>query len=247
MTLYERYINGQTEKVYEDIFALNEDAFSITHLPDIEKVLTETFERVSYNIDIIYSELKNIDYLFKKDCKYNFQRPVVKPLTNTDELLVKLDSVVKPFGFIPLSLKMFYKIVGSCNFGWDYETNEDIIWPCADPLQIISLDDLVSEVTNEDNLSYMTDGYEKERYTSLQLAADYLHKDNISGGPPYSLLITKDRSVDGLFLNEEHNTSFINYLRICFENCGFSRISDSGYDNDNQSFFSKVKPQLKSI
>jgi hypothetical protein len=99
----------------------------------------------------------------------------------------------------------------------------------------------------EDNLSYMADSYEEDGYTSLRLAADYLHKDNISGGPPYSLLITKDLSVDGQFLNEEHNTSFINYLRICFENCGFSRIADSGYDNDNQSFFSKVKPQLKPI
>ena len=124
---------------------------------------------------------------------------------------------------------MFYRIVGSCNFAWDYETNEDFIWQCADPIQIISLDDLVSGVANEDNLSDMADYYQEEGYASLQLAADYLHKDNISGGPAYSLLITENPSVDGQFLNEEHDTSFINYLRICFDNCGFSRITNPEY------------------
>lgn len=247
MTLYERCINGQTEQVYQDISALGQDAFLPANLLDIEKVLTETFHRVSYNIDIIYSELKNINYLFKTEFEYNFQRPIVRPLADTEKLLTKLDTLVRPFGFVPLSLKMFYRIVGSCNFVWDYETNEDFIWQCADPIQITSLDDLVSEVVDEDNLSDMADNYKEDGYASLQLSADYLHKDNISGGPAYSLLLTEKPSVDGQFLNEEHNTAFINYLRICFDNCGFSRITNPEYDNDYQSFFDKVKPQLKPI
>ena len=94
MTLYERYINGQTEKVYQDILALRQDAFLTTNLPDIEKVLTETFQRVSYNIDIIYSELI-VNYLFKSEFKYNFERPIVKPLADTEKLLTKLDTVVR--------------------------------------------------------------------------------------------------------------------------------------------------------
>jgi len=117
MTLYDRYINGQTEQVYQDIYALGQDAFLPANLQDIEKVLTETFQRVAYNLEIIYSELKNIDYLFKTRFEYNFQRPLVKPLANTEQFLEKLEIAVKPFGFVPLSLKMFYRIVGACNFG----------------------------------------------------------------------------------------------------------------------------------
>ena len=108
MTLYDRYINGQTEQVYQDIYALGQDAFLPANLPDIEKVLTETFQRVAYNLEIIYAELKNIDYLFKTEFEYNFQRPLHKPLPDTDTLLKKLDKAVEPYGFVPLSLKYFY-------------------------------------------------------------------------------------------------------------------------------------------
>jgi hypothetical protein len=247
MRFYERYLNGETGIVYAEIYKLGEAAFLPENFSDIEKVLTETFERVAYNLEIIYHELISINYRFKTDPKYNFERPLVKPLPNTYALLARLEEIVSPFGFVPVSLKMFYKIVGSCNFGWDYETNEDFIWQCADPIHIISLDDLVSEISDEDNLSDLKDYFEEDDFVALQLSADYLHKDNVSGGPPYSLQLTPQPSIDGNFLNEEHNTTFINYLRICFENCGFPKIINSEYENDYQEFFDKVKPQLKPI
>ena len=225
MTLYDRYIKGETETVYEDIYKLGEDAFLQSNYVDIEKVLTETFERVAYNLDIIYKELLKINYTFKSNFEYNFERPLIKPLENTDKLLEKLDNSVRSFGYVPISLKMFYKIVGACNFGWDYETNEDFIWQYADPIQITSLDDLVSEMTDEDYLDDLKEYFKEDGFISIQLSADYLHKDNISGGQPYSLQLSSKQSIDGQFLYEEHNTTFINYLRICFDNCGFSRIS----------------------
>ena len=247
MTLYDRYINGQTEQVYQEVYTLGQDALLPANFPDVEKVLAETFRRVAYNLDIIYSELQNVNYLFFKESQYNFQRPLVKPLPDTEELLVRLEKAVSPFGFVPLSLKMFYRIAGACNFGWDYDTNEEYIWQFADPIQIASLDDLVSEVTAKDFLSDLQEYYEADGFVSLPLSADYLHKDNTSGEPAYSLKITNRQSVDAEFLNEEHNTTFINYLRICFDNCGFSRITNSGNNNDYQAFFDKVKPQLKPI
>ncbi|MFG4000576.1 hypothetical protein [Flavobacterium aquidurense] len=247
MTFYERYLTGETEQVYEDINKLGKDAFLPNNLEDIEKVLTETFERVAYNLNIIYKELIAIGYLFKTDFQFNSDRPLIKPLAETDQLLYKLDKTIESFGFVPTSLKIFYKIVGACNFGWDYDTNEDFIWECADPIQIISLDDLVSYISDDDNLEVFQEYYNEDGFVSLELSADYLHKDNISGGPPYSLQITPESSIDAPFLYEEHNTTFINYLRICFENCGFSRITNSKYKNDYQSFFEKVKPQLKRI
>lgn len=247
MTFYERYLNGETEQVYEDIYKLGKEAFLPNNLSDIEKVLTETFERVAYNLDIIYKELIEINYLFKTDFPFNSERPLIKPLQETDQLLFELDKTVKPFGFVPISIKLFYKIVGACNFAWDYDTNEDFIWECADPIQIISLDDLVSYMTDEDNQEVLQEYYDEDGFVSLELSADYLHKDNISGGPPYSLQIPSEQSIDAVFLYEEHNTTFINYLRICFDNCGFSRITNSENKNNYQSFFEKVKPRLKRI
>jgi len=168
-------------------------------------------------------------------------------LPGTSVLLDKLEKNVKPFGFVPLSLKYFYKIVGGVNFVWDYETNEDFMWQLADPIQIASLDAVVDTVTGKYWREEMQEIVEEGDPPCLELSADDLHKDNISGGPPYSLEITTHPSVDGLFLNESNNTTFINYLRICIDNCGFPSIRRPDCDNDYQAFFDKIKPLLKPI
>jgi hypothetical protein len=248
MDFYERYINGETKAVYDDIYKLEEKAFLPENLFTIEKVLEETFRRTAVNLEIIYSELQRIDYQLKTEFQNNSDKPLVKPLPNTVDLLKKLDETVKPFGFVPLSLKKFYQIVGACNFAWDYEVNENFFWDYADPIQIMSLDDLVSFITDEYWFEEIEEYLEDDLGPAhLELAADYFHKDNVSGGAPYSLEITKKPSIDGLFLNELHNTTFVDYLRICFENCGFSNISKTDLKNDYQSFFSRVKPQMIEI
>jgi hypothetical protein len=164
-------------------------------------------------------------------------------------LIQQLDNAVQPFGYIPLSIKYFYKIVGGVNFVWDDETGEDFLWRMADPIQVASLDAVVETVTGkywkEEMEQYIQD--EKLEPAFLDLAADDLHKDNISGGPAYALQITKKPSIDSNFINEPNKTTFIDYLRICFDNCGFPGIARPEMDNDYQAFFDKVKPQLKSI
>lgn len=246
MTFYKRYIKGETEEVYREIQTLEQAAFLPTNLPDIENVLTETFQRVACNLDIIYAELKNTYYLFKTEFNYNFERPLHKPLPETLLLLDTLDRAVKPFGFVPLSLTYFYRLVGSVNFVWDYSTSEDFRWQLADPVQIISLDALVEAVTDKYWFEEMEENVAEGNGAFLELAADALHKDNVSGGPAYSLEITRYPSIDSLFINEPNETTFINYLRICFDNCGFPGIrSDNA--NDYQPFFGKVQPRLKPI
>lgn len=167
--------------------------------------------------------------------------------TSTARLLTKLEKAVKPFGFVPLSLKYFYEIVGGVNFVWDYDKGPTLMWNMADPLQIASLDALVESITDKYWREEMKECIDEGDVLFLELSADELHKDNVSGGPAYSLMITKQPSVDSDFLNEPNNTTFINYFRICFDNCGFPSIKRDDYNNDYQAFFAKVKPQLKQI
>ena len=249
MSFYERYMNGETEAVYTDIRELEEKAFLPEHLADIEKVLTETFSRAKQNFQVIYEALLNRGYLFNKTPKSNFQRPLHQPLPDTDELLEKLDDTVKPFGFVPLSLKYFYKIVGGVNFCWDYETNEDFLWRMADPVQVFSLDAVVSELSKGHWLEEMQEYAEEDEFFEayLDLSPDSLHKDNISGDIPYAIEITPEPIIDGFFMNEPNDTTFIDYLRICFDYCGFPGLANSTHDNDYQSFFDEVKPKLQKI
>lgn len=247
MTFTERYKNGETTSVYSDIAKLGQAAFSQKHLTDIEAVLTETMERTAHNLAVIYDELQRVNYNFKREIKYSFEAPLNKPLVNTDKLLVKLDKAVKPIGAVPLSLKFFYKIVGSCNFAWDYETDANILWEGGDPIQIVPLDDLVEEVTGEDWQDEMEENKEVDGSSYLQLSADYLHKDNISGGPAYSIEVTANPSIDGKLLNEEHETTFVDYLRISFENCGFSRADALERIPSFEEFCDQVGPKLKKL
>ncbi|MEO6632851.1 MAG: hypothetical protein ABIN13_14045 [Mucilaginibacter sp.] len=250
MNFFDRYINGEDGRsVYSDIYDLGQEAFSDKYFDDVQSVLTETFNRVAFNLEIIFLELKNINYAFKTEFQFNSERPLLRSLLDTDVLLVKLNNAISDFGQIPLSLKLFYKIVGSCNFAWDYDSRPEMFWECADPIQINSVDDLVNYVSGDDWTEYLSEILEDDnsQLPYLELAADYFHKDNISGGPPYSIHLTKEPSIDSLFLNEANETTFINYLRICMENCGFSRITEPEYGNDYQEFFEKVKPRLKMI
>ncbi|RBQ10102.1 hypothetical protein [Pedobacter miscanthi] len=247
MTFYSRYQNGETQDVYNDIEKLGEKAFSPDFYPDVEKVLIETFERVKFNLDIIYNELININYVFWKN-EIGDDDAIIKPADNTDQLFNTLAKSIEPVGKLPQSLKIFYKIVGSCNFAWNYQENENIMWEMADPIQITPLTYCVSEVTDEYWLEEMHEYIEDEEFGSafLELSADNFHKDNVSGGAPYALQLTQAKSIDGYFLNEPNETTFINYLRICFESCGFPGMRNQS-NQSFQNFFDKVKPQLKKI
>jgi len=247
MTFLERYKNGETTEVYSDIDKLGQHAWSKDHFLDIEAVVIETMQRAAYNLTVIYDELKRINYNFKHEIKYSFEAPLNKPLSDTEELLTQLEKSVKPFGSVPLSLKLFYKVVGSCNFAWDYETNKNISWECSDPIQIAPLDNIVEEVTAEYWFEEMSDNKEVNGAAYLELSADYLHKDNISGGPAYAIEITPNPSIDGKLLNEEHQTTFINYLRIVFENCGFGRADEFERTATLKSFCDRVGPKLRRI
>ncbi len=249
MNLYERYLNGETRTVYQDMFGLGNLAFSPKYKEEVEKVVTETFERVAFNLEIIHKELVAIGYVFKTECKHNFEKPLHKPLENTELLLKQLDDAVSPFGFVPLSLKFFYKIVGGVNFVWDIDTNENIMWDMADPIWIGSLDSVAEEVTDQHWKEHIQQYVDDQNVgcAFLDLSADDLHKDGISGGPPYAIQITDTKTIDSRFMNEPNDTNFIEYLRICFAAYGFPGLSREDSNNSYKAFFDRVKPQLKEI
>jgi len=248
MNFLQRYNHGETVQVYADIYDLGQAAFSEAHYADIHAVMQETMRRVAFNLETIHHELEGIGYNFKRHASHSFEKPLLKPFLNTQYLQTALDNVVLSFGHVPVSLKLFYSMVGSCNFAWDYDTNKNIPWAGADPIQIMSLDDQLAQVTDKYWTDDMTEIRQDCGTAYLELSADYYHKDNISGGPAYSIELTSVPSIDGHFLNEEHRTTFINYLRIVtFENCGFGRIHAVREDASFEKFYNNVKPKLKAL
>jgi hypothetical protein len=125
---------------------------------------------------------------------------------------------------LPLSIKAFYSEVGEVNFfgrhiSWDhlFEREQPLEKPPSnlDPFAVIGL----SEKIFGDYISWREEmqkqGLETRSYP-LMIALDYNLKYNVSGSGAYEIEVPK-ASADALLLNEWHQTTFINYLRICLE------------------------------
>ena len=238
MNVLARYLQGNTVQVYEELERMGKDAFEGNNLVDTNAVLNETMNRVAYNLGVIHAALVDENYFFKNDPVEDFEFPVLKPQLETSFYVDELQEIVSDLGHVPLSLKVFYKVVGSCNFAWDYDADATIPWEGADPIQLFPLKYLLTEAEEIDP---------DDKPFALPVSADYYHKDNISGGPAYSVELTASPQVDSRFLNEEHETTFVNYLRIVMENCGFARAYAVKDEPGFLDYCKKVKPLLKPI
>ena len=138
----------------------------------------------------------------------------------------QLAPLVTRFGPLPVALEALWRVVGSIDLrpagGCSLE---------ADGLRLIALDPLALCGVGE--LSGAIEGYDDHVVAShveivgpfeAALAPDFLHKQDISGGPPYSVeLPPRDLSaaVDPELDFERHNARLVDYLRICIRWGGF--------------------------
>jgi len=117
-------------------------------------------------------------------------------------------------GPLPISLRCWYEQVGAVNLmGYHEALNPKGGGESPDPLVIDPLIQAAEAWFGED-LEFDSDEIE------LPLAPDDVSKAFESGGDPYAIKLP-DAAADGLFLNERHETTFVEYLRIAFQWGGF--------------------------
>ena len=128
----------------------------------------------------------------------------------------QLARLEKMAGALPLSLRIFYEVVGSVDWIGRHPTLAPELGSiCPDPLVVFPLDDALEERKQR---------MEDEGEAVVTIAPDDLHKANTSGGEPYEIAVP-DLRADGELLNERHHLLFVDYLRLCFRFGGFP-----GYD-----------------
>ncbi len=222
----ERYQQGDHQAVWSELLSLG----GTVRRPPLDReayqVARETMKRVQHNIEILVARLESFGFEFGV---YPDGEPVpffrgahVPPPADITESLNELENIV---GLLPLSLRAFWETVGSVNFiarlaggeGKDGEPEVDGL----DPLVIDSIDGVLAQY--EEWLEFSCeDGAADELADAfaVSLAPDVLHKDNVSGGPPYQIAIPNP-SIDAFLLNEPHRTTMVEYLRICLARGGF--------------------------
>jgi len=220
------FLSGNSEEIwirlssYEDIYDSHECNVAVG-------IMTDIMHRVKSNIELLIHRLLSLGYLFDDTSEHAHKRieeykeiermRYRNPPLNIGVLIEKLE---KREGKIPLSLRLFYKIVGSVNLTGHFPDNR--FGTCyLDALQVNPIE-LV--------LDMQTFFRETEDYDVpfvIPIAPDQYYKVGESGGSTYSIELP-NASLDALLQFEPHATYFIDYLRLCFQWGGFLGLENYG-------------------
>jgi hypothetical protein len=188
---------------------------------EAQAVCDEMAQRARQNVEMIIERLSAQGFRFhSNDYEQTAQVPHFPPGVAAPEHAAWLAS---HFGEVPLSLLSWVRIVGDV---WLVGTHPD--WPAS-----ASADPFVIEVEGSrypDSPMYVDEierwrvwGSSGDRSDDqpfvLGLAPDRLHKDNVSGGPAYGMVLP-DGCADGLFAGET-TMPFVAYLNWVFRSGGF--------------------------
>lgn len=233
MGLYmDRYQQGYCEQVWQDLSALHADIRQVDIYPDAWAVAVETMRRVRYNIAILQHRLEELGYQFGyewlKEERVDIDEEWIQaqparfmpPIPDIEEKLQYFEEIAGP---LPLSLRAFYHEVGEVNFFGRHPLWEKLFEQEASHIRVPSnLDPLAVEGFHEENVIedflawkdvMQKQGLASQRY-GLVIAVDYELKYNVSGSGAYEIEIP-NQDIDAPLVGEWHNTTFVNYLRIC--------------------------------
>lgn len=151
---------------------------------------------------------------------------------------------------LPPSIRVFWQVAGGIDFVWDCDSEGEPPSLGVD-LPMDEMDPL--EVGAPRQCTYLFEQWEDQTAGvhpefadpySLDLAADHLHKANISGGAPYGVELPF-AGADPLFCNEEHGLHFVDYLRLCMRWAGFPRLERYADREDVNAFVAEMTRDLE--
>ena len=219
--LLTRYKSGEFVRVWEDLRA--QQAIARDLRQEAEAVAEETMRRVAHNLDLLASRFEAKGWVALTD------ELRTRPNPDDRAVFTEIDRITK--SPIPPSLLAFWREVGGVDLVWDYNTEARP--PALSPivtLDLARLDPLC--VAAPCHVEYLFEEWEDHIKAthpqlldpfSLYLAPDYLHKADISGGPPYAIDMPF-LGADPIFQNERHRLPFVDYLRHCLCWAGFGML-----------------------
>ena len=245
--LFDRYQKGFYQEIYDELLLMQAQVFEEPVYEDAQMVAREIMKRVRYNLELIISRLHRMGYEFGKGSFFDDESPEIKasiaqevpifkaPTWETSEKVKQLEHLT---GTLPLSLKFWYEEVGCVNLIGLFPSSNDRAFSLddgfmLDPLFIYSVDMALTMVKD-----YISAGVWR-RDSTLSLSPDNYHKYGISGAGTYAIRLPC-KAFDAPLLLERHNTTFVNYLRICCRWGGFPGLeSDNRLSQDEIAFLTR--------
>ncbi len=214
--------NYENSRVWAELTSLGADIRQEPLYSDARAVARETMTRARHNVSNLVERLKTIGY------RYIEPDEIWVPPDQSS--IAQLDDFEQRFGWLPLSLRMWYEIVGSVNFMgshpilcryYSFDLPSLPSLPIyADPLVIDPLARYPQSYYV--NLVYDETGEEIDEppYT-IWLAPDAVHKADQSGGGPTQIMFPNPAIDAPLISDDWDGTLFVSYLRTCFQWGGF--------------------------
>src|SRR5262249_41877133 len=196
LALFDRYVAGEHEKVWDELIALGPSVRSDPHTADALAVACETMRRVDLNVREVTTRLRSIGYRFAYDDGVHDP-----PGRSVHRQIARLE---KKTGALPLALRAFYDAVGMVNWMGEHASlapRDGSVAP--DPLVVYPIEGALADAEEsfEDGEGFIV------------IAPDDLQKSNTSGGEPYGIAIPNS-CADAQLLNERHELYFVAYLRL---------------------------------
>lgn len=221
MSYLERYQNGEYMRVWAELLTLGPAIREPSLYDEAQAVARETMTRARHNVALLVERLDALGYHFVDPGQ------VWSPPDQTR--IAALDRFEQQYGPLPLSLRMWYELVGPVNlmgahptlssyYGRDWGGSEQL--GClTDPLVVAPLPDMpypfYIDYADDDDDEVTGPPY------SLSLAPDAALKANRSGGGPVEIMLP-NRAIDAPLISEEWDgLPFVSYLRLCFRWGGF--------------------------
>jgi hypothetical protein len=114
-----RYINGEFEQVWDELYALGSGVRRLDHFDEAMAVARETMHRVRANCQTLITRLESLGWRFG----YAWSSDAFEDdIAHAPDLLGEpmpppvLDEIERRYGALPLAFRAFYEIVGEVNF-----------------------------------------------------------------------------------------------------------------------------------
>jgi hypothetical protein len=219
----DRYVAGQRAEVWHELRQIGGAIRQSDLVEEAQLVCDHMASRARQNVETIVARLAEQGYRFHTND--DDQTPIVPhsaPGPAAPDLAAWLQA---RFGMVPLTLLSWVRLVGDV---WLVGTHPQ--WTAsasADPLVIEvegarypgeSMKDHF-DAEHEAHQRWASESTEDVGPFVLPVAPDRLHKDNVSGGPPYGIVVP-DGCADGMFAGEGM-MPFVSYLNTVFRSGGF--------------------------
>jgi hypothetical protein len=118
-SLFERYVNGQCEQVWNELYALSSAVRRLETFDDAMAVAHETMRRVRANCQMLLPRLEALGWCFGYEwATEEHEDDIANSASRLGDPLPPpvLDELERQHGLMPVALRAFYEVVGEVNF-----------------------------------------------------------------------------------------------------------------------------------